>query len=110
MILFPSAAVTHENIPIQTGETRFSITGYTAGGLWRYADQGMQRRKAWEAEDPGAVKKHMAGGSQRWADACAMFMTMEELRSHWEGERQGSRRRATPGGSRNRQVSQPIRR
>lgn len=84
MILFPSAIITHENIPIQPGETRFSITGYSAGGLWRYADQGMKRRRDWEAEDPDAVEALCSLGGQRWADGCAMFKTVDELWKYWQ--------------------------
>lgn len=99
MILFPSAAISHENIPIQPGETRFSITAYSAGGLWRYADQGMKRRKDWEAEDPDAVELHCSLGRQRWADGCAMFKTPEELWAQWQPRetRTGKKARSEPG-------------
>lgn len=84
MILFPSAVITHENIPVQPGETRFSITGYSAGGLWRYADQGMKRQRDWVAKDPAAVDWHCQLGHQRWIDGCAMFLTVEELWHYWQ--------------------------
>ncbi|KAJ7077655.1 hypothetical protein B0H15DRAFT_759244, partial [Mycena belliarum] len=39
-ILIPSACVNHGNTPIQPGETRYSMTQYAAGGLFRYAAYG----------------------------------------------------------------------
>ncbi|KIO15368.1 hypothetical protein M407DRAFT_51980, partial [Tulasnella calospora MUT 4182] len=35
LILFPSALITHCNIPLQKGEERYSLTLYSAGGLYR---------------------------------------------------------------------------
>lgn len=35
-IIFPSASITHYNIPIQPGEKRYSIVGYSAGMLARH--------------------------------------------------------------------------
>ncbi|KAK7026651.1 hypothetical protein VNI00_015524 [Paramarasmius palmivorus] len=39
-ILFPSALITHSNLPTQPGETRYSIVQYTAGGLFRWISNG----------------------------------------------------------------------
>ncbi|KAJ7823337.1 hypothetical protein B0H14DRAFT_2370197, partial [Mycena olivaceomarginata] len=41
-ILIPSAVVTHSNTPIQDGEERFSLIQYSAGGLFRWVDNGFQ--------------------------------------------------------------------
>jgi predicted 2-oxoglutarate/Fe(II)-dependent dioxygenase YbiX len=38
VVLFPSCAITHENIPISDNETRLSITAYMAGSLFAWAD------------------------------------------------------------------------
>ncbi|KAF9062497.1 hypothetical protein BDP27DRAFT_1147612, partial [Rhodocollybia butyracea] len=35
-ILFPSALITHSNIPISPHETRYSVVQYSAGGLFRW--------------------------------------------------------------------------
>src|ERR1700693_1023532 len=37
ILLFPSSCITHENIPIQASESRFSMTTYSSGGLRRFA-------------------------------------------------------------------------
>ncbi|KDQ06054.1 hypothetical protein BOTBODRAFT_121958, partial [Botryobasidium botryosum FD-172 SS1] len=38
VLFLPSALITHQNLPIGEDETRFSITGYTAGGLFQLYD------------------------------------------------------------------------
>ncbi|KAE9384203.1 hypothetical protein BT96DRAFT_950723 [Gymnopus androsaceus JB14] len=61
-ILFPSALITHSNIPVQPSEERRSIVQYSAGGLfrWRYngwcsdktfaATASKIERKEWEQD------------------------------------------------------------
>ncbi|KAJ7767576.1 hypothetical protein B0H14DRAFT_2633051 [Mycena olivaceomarginata] len=46
-ILIPSAVVTHSNTPIQDGEERFSLIQYSAGGLFRWVDNGFQSDRSW---------------------------------------------------------------
>ncbi|KAF8222798.1 hypothetical protein L208DRAFT_1320515, partial [Tricholoma matsutake] len=41
-ILIPSAVITHSNVPIPKGSTCYSITQYTAGGLFQWVDHGFQ--------------------------------------------------------------------
>lgn len=83
IVLFPSAAITHETVPISPGESLWSLTGYSAAGLWRYADQGMKTRSAWLAKDPKAVAAHDCKGQERWTKGCAMFKTVSELEDIW---------------------------
>lgn len=40
-ILIPSSLIRHSNVPIQSGEQRFSITQYSAGGLFRWVANGL---------------------------------------------------------------------
>ena len=42
-VFFPSGLITHENIPISEGELRQSITGFTPGSLFQWADNGFRR-------------------------------------------------------------------
>ncbi|KAJ7244803.1 hypothetical protein B0H12DRAFT_995993, partial [Mycena haematopus] len=42
LILLPSATVAHSNVPVQATEERISFTQFTAGGLFRYVDNGFQ--------------------------------------------------------------------
>ncbi|KAG6862919.1 hypothetical protein C0991_009471, partial [Blastosporella zonata] len=38
----PSSSVVHSNVAIHPGETRLSITHYSAGALFQFVDQGMK--------------------------------------------------------------------
>lgn len=84
--VFPSAVVSHENIPIGPGETRFSITGYLAGGLRRYLAAGGKTLTEWMHADPVAATLHAEGGESRWAAGCARFKTPAELVGYWQAK------------------------
>ncbi|KAJ7056523.1 hypothetical protein C8F01DRAFT_1211255 [Mycena amicta] len=47
-IFIPSALLLHSNSPIQAGETRSSFVQYSAGGLFRWIDQGCQTQEEFE--------------------------------------------------------------
>lgn len=64
MVLFPSATVAHENIPIGKSEARYSMTMHAASGLF---DKLMRER-----------------GGDRWERECEAFMTLPEIASYWE--------------------------
>lgn len=56
-VAVPSSCVHHSNVPIRPGETRFSMTQYASGHLFRFVQNGwksdkdfMKNRKAWRAE------------------------------------------------------------
>ncbi|KAF8144515.1 hypothetical protein K438DRAFT_1922373 [Mycena galopus ATCC 62051] len=40
LILLPSATIAHSNVPVQPGEERASFTQFSAGGIFRYIDNG----------------------------------------------------------------------
>ncbi|PBK95192.1 hypothetical protein ARMGADRAFT_905157, partial [Armillaria gallica] len=40
LIIIPSALLEHSNVPIHKGETRYSLTQYSAAGLFRWVDNG----------------------------------------------------------------------
>lgn len=71
--LFPSSCIEHENIPIQKGETRYSIVSYTAGALFQHYDQGFQTLPSWREQDSVAVAHHERLGEQRWNDGMALY-------------------------------------
>ena len=85
MVIFPSAAITHENIPIGLEEERFGITAYIAAGFWRFLAQGQQTREIWMLNDLESVAMHDAAGSERWQEGCLWFKTMAELKACWQG-------------------------
>ena len=78
-VLLPSAAMRHGNTTIQPGETRTSITQYTAGGLFRWVDQGYRTREVMEDEDHDAAGRLDAAQEQRWKDAVDRFSKVGEL-------------------------------
>ncbi len=40
-LLVPSALIPHSNLPIQPEESRYSVTQYSAGSLFRWVDNGL---------------------------------------------------------------------
>ncbi|KAL0563055.1 hypothetical protein V5O48_019023, partial [Marasmius crinis-equi] len=53
-VLIPSAVVTHSNTRIAEGDERTSFTQYTAGAIFRWADNGCMTEGELEASDPEA--------------------------------------------------------
>lgn len=85
-ILIPSAALRHSNVAIQQGETRYSFTQYTAGGLFRWVDRGFQSEKSFTA---GLTKQEMGKhklqeekrGAERWKMGVNLFSTLTSLQT-----------------------------
>jgi hypothetical protein len=80
-ILIPSATLRHFNVPIQEGETRMSFTQYTAGGLFRWVDQGFQTSRDFEARDVEGKRVYDKESLDRWKMGLGLFSTLDELRS-----------------------------
>lgn len=70
-ILIPSALVRHSNVPIQRGEQRYSITQYTSGGLFRWADNGFCSDADRDAKGKGKGK----APEEHWGDGLSRFET-----------------------------------
>jgi hypothetical protein len=68
-ILIPSAVVTHSNTPIQAGEEHFSIIQYSAGGLFRWVDNGFKSDCMWLAS--ATAKDVERREKKRWARCAA---------------------------------------
>ncbi|KAJ7432671.1 hypothetical protein B0H11DRAFT_1940164 [Mycena galericulata] len=81
-ILIPSAAIFHSNIPIATGERRYSFTQYTAGGLFRWVEHGFQSEEAYFASlTPEEQRSEREAGRERWSNGGDLFSTLAELQS-----------------------------
>ncbi|KAF7368419.1 hypothetical protein MVEN_00164600 [Mycena venus] len=81
-ILIPSAAVYHSNIPIGMNETRYSFTQYTAGGLFRWVEQGfMTEGEYWATLDAKGQEEEKALGLERAEVGAGMFSTLKELKA-----------------------------
>jgi hypothetical protein len=52
LILLPSATIAHSNVPVQDGDERISFTQFSAGGLFRFVDNGFRTQDELAAEDP----------------------------------------------------------
>ncbi|KAI0644828.1 hypothetical protein C8Q79DRAFT_912471, partial [Trametes meyenii] len=74
-ILIPSALLRHSNTAIRPGETRYSLTQYSAGGLFRWVECGFKTQKAFEAEG-GTFK---LSGSERWAKGLSLYSKWSDL-------------------------------
>ncbi|KAJ7656710.1 hypothetical protein DFH06DRAFT_1045380 [Mycena polygramma] len=75
-ILLLSAAVTHGNTPIARGETRYSMTQYASGELFRWAEYGYQSGKTLLATKEGrAMKQRIDGGPGERAERCMNLLS-----------------------------------
>ena len=80
MILIPSAALHHSNTGIQHGETCYSFTQYTAGGLFCWVDQGYQMSSSYSAKLNKAQKlEEKVKGEGRWKMGVGLFSTLNSL-------------------------------
>lgn len=81
-ILIPSAAVAHSNTPIGAHEQRCSFTQYSAGGLFRWVDQGFQKKDKYLASlSAEELKKLPELDEARCALGMSLFSSLDELRA-----------------------------
>src|ERR1700761_1401388 len=81
LILIPSATLSHSNIPVQKGEERASFTLFTAGGLFRFVDNGFRTEDELAAQDPVEFARVMECKKRRWKDGVELWSTIDELAS-----------------------------
>ncbi|KAJ7449703.1 hypothetical protein B0H11DRAFT_1743498 [Mycena galericulata] len=89
MVEFPSGAsgfilsgsVDHGNTPLAAGETRYSMTQYCAGGLFRWVKYGFKSAKALLAQTGGKVLREAYDGvpGSRWQSALDLFSKLDEI-------------------------------
>ncbi|KAI0059964.1 hypothetical protein BV25DRAFT_1808086 [Artomyces pyxidatus] len=80
-ILLPSAGIRHGNVPVQKGETRYSLTQYCAGGLMRWVRHGFRPARSLTA----AARRALEGPpDQVWQDQLARLSTLETLQADRE--------------------------
>ncbi|KAJ7725471.1 hypothetical protein B0H16DRAFT_1736133 [Mycena metata] len=80
-VLIPSGCLDHGNTPIQHNETRYSVTQYAAGGLFRWAAYGFQSAKSLLAQPGGQDVKDAFDGvpGSRWKWGLNLFSKHDEL-------------------------------
>ncbi|KAJ7044324.1 hypothetical protein C8F04DRAFT_990742 [Mycena alexandri] len=79
LILLPSATVAHSNIPVRAGEERVSFTQFSAGGIFRYVDNGCQTVAELERKNPEEFARLSAQMASRWEEGLALLSTLDEL-------------------------------
>ncbi|KAJ3829000.1 hypothetical protein F5880DRAFT_1471503, partial [Lentinula raphanica] len=89
-ILFPSALVTHSNIPILPHEKRYSMVQYSAGGLFRWRYNGFQSDKAfWASATSSQLKKRERDRQLRWKSGLDSFSRWEDIQNgNWKGDQE----------------------
>lgn len=79
-ILIPSALLTHSNIPISTGEVRYSIIQYSSSGLFRWLYNGLMSDKDFEATaSPEQKEKREQDRIARWGNGLRMFSLWNDI-------------------------------
>ncbi|KAK7030289.1 hypothetical protein VNI00_014306 [Paramarasmius palmivorus] len=80
-ILIPSSYIRHSNTPIADEESRYSFTQYTAGGLFRWVDDGFRLRTKMKKSQK---KKAAARDKKRVQKGLSLYSTLAELRTMYE--------------------------
>ncbi|RXW18486.1 hypothetical protein EST38_g7366 [Candolleomyces aberdarensis] len=77
-ILLPSAAIKHGNVPIQHGETRISMTQYTAGGLLRWVNYGFKSAEEFKSAATD-VSSGVTDVNARWAEFISLYSKLSDF-------------------------------
>ncbi|KAL0057298.1 hypothetical protein AAF712_016067 [Marasmius tenuissimus] len=80
--LLPSAVLRHGNTRIQEGETRYSVTQYSAGGIFRWLEYGQRTEDQFRRQDPSGFRKMMKEREGRWSRMINMFVTLDDVRQY----------------------------
>lgn len=79
-VLLPSAIVSHSNVAVASHEQRFSFTQYSAGGLFRWAENGFQRTVDYKAGlEEVELAVYLAAEQMRWEFGLSLLSRLEEL-------------------------------
>ncbi|KAL1658923.1 hypothetical protein GGF50DRAFT_66318 [Schizophyllum commune] len=80
-IIIPSALITHYNTRIAEDETRFSVTQYTSGAIFRFVEHGCMLNKDYYASlDAEGRKKSDEVDAARWKKGLAKLSRLPQLR------------------------------
>ncbi|KAJ6448832.1 hypothetical protein C8R45DRAFT_850122 [Mycena sanguinolenta] len=78
--LLPSAVVAHGNTPVAPTETRYSITQYAAGGLFRYVQYGFKTTKQVLVHGGRSLKETLDGNRRQLHNGgLDLFSKLDEL-------------------------------
>ena len=73
-ILLPSAILRHSNVGVSLTETRYSLTQYSAGGLFRFVRCGFRSLKAYQAAGLELTSEY-----EEWKDGWKRYPVFSEL-------------------------------
>jgi predicted 2-oxoglutarate/Fe(II)-dependent dioxygenase YbiX len=79
LILLPSATLAHSNIPVAPGEKRASFTQFSAGGIFRYVDNGFRTEEQLEEDNREEYERLMDLKASRWEEELNLLSKMDEL-------------------------------
>lgn len=80
VILIPSALLKHSNVAVQDGESRYSITQYTAGSLFQYIYNDFRSNKERNWTDTDEDRARVAeDAAKRWKEGLDMFSSWDSL-------------------------------
>ncbi|KAJ7045346.1 hypothetical protein C8F04DRAFT_939560 [Mycena alexandri] len=86
-IMIPSALLRHSNVAIQQGETRYSFTQFTAGGLFRWVDNGNCSDKDFFLNATSAeLRARENNRAQRWENGLKMFQVWNAKTKTFESQ------------------------
>ena len=81
-ILIPSAMLTHYNLPISPSESRYTITQYTAGAIFRFVEHGCQSNDQYYSTlTVDQYRAAIAADKTRAQEGRARLSTLPELRA-----------------------------
>ncbi|KAJ3807759.1 hypothetical protein F5876DRAFT_47444, partial [Lentinula aff. lateritia] len=80
-ILLPLVLICHSNLPTAPGETRISVTQYTAGGVRRWLEYGGRTEEGFHTKDPQKFAEAWAKRNSGWKEGLNLFCTLDELKA-----------------------------
>jgi predicted 2-oxoglutarate/Fe(II)-dependent dioxygenase YbiX len=79
-VFIPSAVALHSNTPISPTEHRYSVTQYSAAGLFRWVDNDFRSDESREQQASAEeLEKRMERSRTRWEEGLALFPTYYEI-------------------------------
>ncbi|TRM55404.1 hypothetical protein BD626DRAFT_417971, partial [Schizophyllum amplum] len=79
-IIIPSGIIHHSNTKIARRETRYSVTQYTSGALFRWVEHGcMLDEEYYNSLSPSEYDKAVEKNTRRWMEGARLWSTVSEL-------------------------------
>ncbi|KAL1750032.1 hypothetical protein FB107DRAFT_224555 [Schizophyllum commune] len=89
-IILPSALITHHNTDVGPDETRYSVTQYTSGAIFRFVEHGLQLDEDYYGSlNTAELREARKANSSRWAKGVAMLSRLPKLRRDTEAVKAG---------------------